>query len=144
MCRPPSPRSTTSMCPSIRASTRSWRLVRMGRSCEAASPFQCCCLRLVGVCSSQDVPPRVSCGCQLTTQPPERLFGQTGLGQRPSIMSSLIVVVSAVQAVVFGSRFGQSLTKITYSFPQAGHSQVCLSHISRLKQEVSTELKMVV
>lgn len=59
-------------------------------------------------------------------------------------MASLTVVVSAVQAVVFGSRFGQSLTKITYSFPQAGHSEACLSHIGRLEQEGCTELRNVV
>lgn len=55
-------------------------------------------------------------------------------------MVSLTVVVSVEQAVVFGSRFGQILTKITYSFPQAGQSLVSFSHISRLTQECSVRL----
>lgn len=144
MCRPPSPRSTTSMCPSIRVLTRLWKLARMDRSCESPSSFRCCRVRIVGIRSSEDVQPSVFCGCQLTTQPPVRLLGQTGLGQQPSIMSSFTVVVSPVQAVVYGSSFGQSLTKITYSFPQTMQSQVCLSHIGRVRQEASTELKMLV
>lgn len=41
------------------------------------------------------VEPRTS--CQLTTQPPDLLFGQTGLGHSPSIMSSFTVVVQAKQ-----------------------------------------------
>lgn len=84
------------------------------------------------------------CWCQLTTQPPERLFGQTGLGQQFVSMAALTVVVCPEQTPVCGSRFGQSLTTITYSFPQAGQSQVCFSHISLLQRETSKKFLMMV
>lgn len=59
---------------------------------------------------------------QLTTQPPDLLLGQTGLGHRPSVMISLTSVISWRQADSDGLKFGQNLTKMRYSFPQTGQS----------------------
>lgn len=129
-CHPPLPRSTTLRSPPTTASTRSWKSMRADRN------FNSVFWQNRGWLEAQRNT-KNSCSYQLTTQPPERLFGQTILGQSPSTMASFTVMVFPEQLVVVWSRSGQSATNTRYSFPQTGQSQVCLSHISRYRWVLS-------